>query len=728
MTRPNPLKLSRLAFLINAVLLAAPAMAQQNITKDTVISPGAPADNYRVMNGATLTGNDTRLHYVDVESGASLILNNAKVESGSRGHYGITLIGGNALLNQTRVTASGTALVANDDRAGRSTLVQARDSQFHGGKRGAKISDSRVELERSELRGTEANSIGVEFFNGTLLAKDSTISGGQNGVLMREAPGAGTATLILDNSLVEGRDGSAIVVGRGAGRAVSADIEVRNGAVLSASNGVLLEVADSASAALRVSDGNTQLVGDIKVAPGGSAEVTLENAATLTGRLDNVGKLAIDSGAQWVMVGDGKLGELAMDGGSVRFGQPGEFYALTLDNLSGNGSFVMEGDFASGRADFLDITGSATGEHSLSVSSSGRDPLAESSLHMVHAASGDARFSLEGGPVDLGTYSYDLINKGGNDWYLDLTTRVVSPGAGSVLALFNSAPTVWYGELGSLRSRMGELRQDHGKAGGWVRTFGNQYNVSAAAGVAYQQTQQGFSFGADTPLPFGDGNWLAGVSAGYSKSDLNLERGASAKVDSYHVGAYSTWLDPQSGYYFDATARLNRYQNSSDVRLSDGKKTKGDYHNHGVGVSLEAGRHLQLADDYFIEPFAQLAALVIEGKDYQLDNGMRAEGSNTHSLQGKLGSTVGRTFSAADGRMVQPYVRVAAVHEFANDNQVKVNGNRFNNNLAGSRGEVGVGVALAWADKWRAHADFDYSNGSKLEQPWGVNLGVRYNW
>ncbi|MNV79023.1 Pertactin autotransporter precursor [compost metagenome] len=147
-----------------------------------------------------------------------------------------------------------------------------------------------------------------------------------------------------------------------------------------------------------------------------------------------------------------------------------------------------------------------------------------------------------------------------------------------------------------------------------------------------------------------------------------------------------------------------------------------------MGVSLETGRHLKLANGYFVEPFAQLSALAIEGKDYQLDNGMRAEGSDTRSLLGKLGTTVGRTFSVDDGRTVQPYVRVAAVHEFANDNRVEVNDNRFNNNVSGTRGEVGVGVALAWAEKWQAHADFDYSNGSKLEQPWGVNLGVRYNW
>jgi len=275
---------------------------------------------------------------------------------------------------------------------------------------------------------------------------------------------------------------------------------------------------------------------------------------------------------------------------------------------------------------------------------------------------------------------------------------------------------------------MGDVRRTPGKAGGWVRSYGNQFSVSAASGAAYQQRQQGLSIGADAPLAAGDGNWLVGITAGYSKSMLNLDRGSSGSVDSYHAGAYATWLDRESGYYVDTVARLNGLRNEADVRLSDGSKAKGDYSTLGAGVSLEVGRQLALADDWFLEPFAQLSGLVVQGKEYSLDNGMHADSASTRSLLGKLGTTVGRTFSAGEGRSVQPYLRVAAVHEFVNDNQVKVNDNRFGNNLSGSRGEIGAGVAVAWDDKWQAHANFDYSHGSKLEQPWGVSIGARYNW
>lgn len=106
----------------------------------------------------------------------------------------------------------------------------------------------------------------------------------------------------------------------------------------------------------------------------------------------------------------------------------------------------------------------------------------------MHAAAGDAQFSLRDGPVDLGAFSYDLVQRG-NDWFLDGASKMISPGTASVLALYSAAPTVWYGELSSLRSRMGELRLDERKSGGWVRAYGNKYNVAPASGMGYQQLE-----------------------------------------------------------------------------------------------------------------------------------------------------------------------------------------------------------------------------------------------
>jgi outer membrane autotransporter protein len=479
-----------------------------------------------------------------------------------------------------------------------------------------------------------------------------------------------------------------------------------------------------------VSLDSSQMTGDIT--SDGTGVVSLQNNSVFTGNLINVDTLTVGDPSVWNMVASNTLNSLVMDTGEVRFGAANEFFTLNVGNLSGSGTFAMDVDYATNEHDRLNVTGSATGSHTLLVNSSGEDPANPQQLTLVQTAAGDATFALVGGQVDVGTYSYDLASRsngsGGTDWFLDPSTAVISPGTASVLALFNTAPTVWYGELTSLRSRMGELRFNGGKAGGWVRSYGNKYNVDEASGLGYQQTQQGFSLGADAPLPIGDGQWLIGVLAGHSKSDLNVSRGTSGTVKSYYAGVYTTWLDQDSGYYFDGVLKFNRFRNDSKVGMSDGTRAKGDYDNVGMGGSLEFGKHIKLDDGYFVEPFTQLSAVVIQGKDYHLDNDMKAEGDRTRSMLGKVGVTAGRNFVLDNGSVLQPYLRVAGVHEFAKNNEVQVNDNQFNNDLSGSRGELGAGVAVAFSDNLQMHADFDYSNGQDIEQPFGANVGLRYSW
>lgn len=705
-----------------SLMLLAPGAQARLIDSDTVIDSRDPLDSYQVSGSATLTANGAATREISAASGSTVILNGSTVDTDTSAAA--------LSLDGAKATITGSTLTSTSSRGlglGPGAEVLASDSIITGATRGATVNNSVLNVLSSEVRGTGATSLGLELFDGTVNANASHIVGGQHGVLIRGDSGqpAGQGKLVLDASHVEGQNGAAIVVGIGAGRPVKADIEVRNGSLLTASNGVLLQVAEDASATLRVN--NSQLIGDIIVASTGNADITFENAASFSGRLENVAKLQIDSGASWTLVGDSQVGDLAMGAGSVRFGNPGDFFTLTVANLQGAGTFEMKGDFATGQADFLDVTGVASGAHQIAVSSSGSDPLAEASLHLVRIGAGDASFDLLGGPVDLGAYSYDLV-RSGNDWFLDASRKTISPGTRSVMALNNAIPTVFYGELSTLRSRLGEVRRDPAKAGGWIRTYGNKFNVAASAGTAYQQTQQGISLGVDRPVAAGDGNWLVGVSAGYSKSDLDLGGGTSGEVDSFHAGVYSTWLAPLSGYYFDAVGKLNRYQNQADVRLNDGQESKGDYANHGLGLSLEFGRHLRLGDGYFVEPYAQLAGMLVQGNHYTLDNGMRADGERARSLLGKLGATAGRTFDLGDGRMIQPYLRLAAAREFARNNEVRVNDNRFANDLSGTRGELGAGVSLAWSDNWQVHADFDYSNGDKIEQPWGADIGVRYSW
>ncbi|EJL95164.1 MULTISPECIES: autotransporter outer membrane beta-barrel domain-containing protein [unclassified Pseudomonas] len=722
-----------------------------NTTLD--IDSSAASTDYLVRNNGVLNASGANTRSITAQSGSLLNLNGATIV-GNNGGDGVTVTSSQATIDQTTVTSDEIGLAVNRSSvAAGGSKVTVSNSQVSAQLIGSQVTGlSSLSLSNTQIMGAASDGIGVNILGGEVSASArTTITGQATGVRMvNDAANVGGPTLSLDNSTVQGVSGSAILVDRG----TQATIVVSNGSSVLAGNGRLLDVQGSSTASMTVADstlnGNIsvadnstanlvfdqgRITGDVLVDGSSTATVTLDNLSQFTGRLDNVDSVNVNSNSNWTLTGNDSIGALGMNGGTVTFGAqdaPGTYYTLNVGSLSGNGTFAMKGDFASGEHDFLNVIGASAGDFALAVAASGLDAASPQALTLVRTGTLDgANFALAGDQrVDVGTWSYSLASReiegGAKEWFLDPTTEVISPGARSVLALFNTAPTVWYGELSSLRSRMGELRFNGGQAGGWIRTYGNKYNVADGSGVGYQQTQQGLSLGADARL--GESQVLVGVLAGTSESDLDLNRGTSGTVKSYYVGPYLTWLDSDTGYYFDGVLKFNRFRNESKVNLSDGSRTKGDYDNWGVGGSAEFGRHIKLANDYFVEPFAQLSAVQIQGKHYTLDNDMDADGDRMRSLLGKAGATFGRNFGFGNGAVAQPYVRAAVAHEFASNNEVKVNNNVFNNDLSGSRAEFGAGVAVAMSERWQVHADLDYAKGEHIEQPYGVNLGLRYFW
>lgn len=527
--------------------------------------------------------------------------------------------------------------------------------------------------------------------------------------------------LSIDNSTVEGLTGAAIRVEGREGISHLADIEIKNDTLLLSGNGMLLEVLNQSTANFNVD--NSTLNGNLVADDTSTLNITLQNGAQLNGNIVNGNRLAITSGSHWQMQGDNAVRSLSLHGGRVSFAGEG-FHTLSLNELSGAGTFGLRVDLDNGVGDLIDVNGQASGQFGLRVRNTGEEIVSAdmAPLKVVHTEGGDAQFSLLGGRVDLGAYSY-LLEQQGNDWFIVGKDKVISPSTQSALALYSAAPAIWMSELSTLRSRMGEVRAS-GRAGGWMRAYGNRLNATTSDGVDYRQKQSGLSLGADAPVEVSNGQLVVGVLGGYSTSGIDLSRGTTGKVDSYYAGAYATWLLDE-GYYVDGVLKLNRFRNKADVAMSDASKAKGDYTNNGVGGWVEFGRHIKLADDYFLEPFAQLSSVVVQGQELRLDNGMKAKNDQTQSVLGKVGTSLGRSVALKDGGVLQPYVRVAVAQEFSRRNEVKANDVKFDNSLFGSRGELGAGVSVSLSERLKLHADFDYMKGRHIEQPWGANVGLR---
>jgi outer membrane autotransporter protein len=751
--------------LVSAAILATftsidLAWAKPVAPGDTeTVEPGAPPSSWELDNATIIVNPEARTRQISAVNGSRVEINGGTI-SAIAGNSGVRLIDSealieNAIIRGTNATSKpgersfGMSLEGRDpalgDGPGSSAIV--RNSEISGVGRGINVTEgSTLTLENTQVKGNDgldpngpiAGGVGVALIGSSAYIKaGSVITGDNNGVVItgdKIGTSPEKANLSLDASHVNGVNGSAILVSQHYTIGTEANIDITNGSTLTGGNGVILEVEKAATANFNVS--NSQLVGDVLVEDGSIANLDLKNGASLTGTITNATSLAIDNSSLWVMEGNSTVGQLNLNGGMVDLrGTDGNasFHQLDVKDLSGSGTFALGTDLGAGTGDKLNLSGTATGSHKLLVENTGAEPKAgDADLQLVHTESGDAQFSVasEDGLVDAGTFTYSLEQRPGgadsNDWFL-VQNGQVSKSTEVAIGLFSAAPTVWYGESATLRSRMGELRTDKNQGGGWMRTYGNKYNMSAAGGVEYSQQQQGISFGADLPISNSNGQWLIGLMGGYSKSDLDLKAGNKGKVDSYYVGAYSTWL-ADNGFYIDALIKANRFQNSADVTMRDGVKTKGDYNNYGVGASVEAGKHITFSDDWFVEPYAQVSGLWVSGEDYKMDNGLEASTNKADSLLGKVGTHLGRKFALDDGGFVQPYVKAAVAREFVTSNTVKVNETRFANDLSGTRGELGVGVAAQLTDVLQVHADFDYMKGQNIEQPWGVNVGVRYNW
>jgi outer membrane autotransporter protein len=741
-------------------------------------------NSFATIDGATITStNDTGLtvdrigDFIDPPSQAAV--SNSTITGM---YFGVLVSLGNTL------TLSKTDVVGKDDGSGTGgvgllstggLVTIANGSNVTGDVNGVRLSASSLgpnpqnaplTVSGSTITGTAGSAMVVASYYGTptdsaiSIANGSTLNGG-NGLAL-EVSDNSTVDLTVDNSTLNGgilisNDSTADVSLNNNSRITGdvthvANMTINNGSTLtgdltrsdtlslnnnSSITGNVSDVTDftldngssltgnvTDTTNLRANNGS-RLTGDIS----NVQQLDLAGNSSIKGNLSNVENLSLDNSI-WTTSNGSGVTNLSMNAGTVKLGEnDGTFETLSVSTLSGDGRFIMDTDLAAHQSDFIDVTGNATGNYELQIKNTGVEPLkGDQDQQVVHTGAGsDAAFGVVGGQVDVGTFAYELEQRG-TDWFLvqkvdDTGTPVVTPGTRSVIGLFSAAPTVWYGELTSLRSRMGELRYGKAEGGAWVRAYGNKYNMSAAGGTAYQQNQQGISYGADGALPNSSGQWLVGVLGGYSRSDLDISAGTTGRVDSYYLGAYTTWLS-DSGYYVDAIIKANRFNNESNVRMSDGTKSGGNYTNNGIGASIEAGRHIKLADNWFVEPFVQGSALWVSGENYSLDNGMNAGSNQADSFLGKAGTSVGRNFPMEGGGFIQPYVKVAVAHEFAKSNRVKVNSTTFSSDLSGSRGEIGAGIAAQLTDVLQLHADVDYSKGQNIEQPWGVNVGLRYNW
>lgn len=713
----------------------------------------ATADSLADVVGATFTTHGTGSHAFNAQFGpASLIDSNlATSGDGSYGLYSESEVQANNV-NITTQGNSGIGVFAA--RGGIINLNQATINTTGNAAAGmlaypsSTINGNRLEM---QTQGEDGHVLWARA--GVLNISDSRLvaqGGNAAGLYVSSTPMGDSSRVTLDNVLMFSEAGPAIKT-----NGAALDVALKNGTQVAGGNGVLLEnLAGNLSEpnyngdVSLTADNRVVLTGDILAAVENQVNVALSNTSRLTGAIMNVDDLRLDTSSQWIMIGNSNLDQLTNEG-RVAFSHDGVgFSTLSLGTLTGNGAFAMNTDIAALSGDLIAVAGTASGNHLLSIKNTGREPgRTEDVLTVVTTGGGDGQFTLNGGAVDVGTYQYELQQRG-KDWVLaqkfsdpgnggeggeggegggEGGTPVPTPTTLTALGLFNAAPTAWYGELTTLRTRMGDVRQSNQQGGAWVRTLGSQYDVSDRAGVGYRQRQSGMSVGVDSAHTLTNGQLLTGIFSGISRSKLDFKSGSSGTINSFFIGGYGTWL-LESGWFVDAVVKANNFNSHAEARMTDGEKAQGGYSVPALGLSTEIGHQLSLRNGWFVESSAQLSTLWVKGQSYTFSNELHADSGSVTSHQVALNGVVGKTLAMENGVALQPWLRASVIQELSDNNSVSINGNKFDNDLSGTRGEFGAGISAQVTKDLQIYADARYAKGDKIESPWGGNLGVRWIW
>jgi outer membrane autotransporter protein len=393
---------------------------------------------------------------------------------------------------------------------------------------------------------------------------------------------------------------------------------------------------------------------------------------------------------------------------------------LTMDSLTGHGTFNLGSTLQQDAAAPLNVIHDANGNFLIQIDGSGIDPTNLNILNI--GGGGDARFALTDGPVGLGNHLYDLVRGPDGKVTLMADPSTLTPGTAGILAVANTTPVIFNAELSSIQQRLDTQTTEANASGMWGTYLNNQFAVKGRA-ANFDQTLNGITLGGDTATPLADGVFSIGGFTSTSGSTIKTDYQSNGKVDSQSFGAYAQYL-ANNGYYLNSVVKANRFNQDINITRAD-TRASGNTHFAGMGVALKAGKHINY-NDVYVSPYMAISAFSAGQSAVKLSNGMAAQSSSTRSAIGTLGANAGYRFMLNNGVEMKPYISASVDHEFAANNKVQVNSETFDNNLNGTRINGGVGINVNLTSALSVDSAVKLSTGKNIKTPMTINLGVAY--
>jgi len=253
----------------------------------------------------------------------------------------------------------------------------------------------------------------------------------------------------------------------------------------------------------------------------------------------------------------------------------------------------------------------------------------------------------------------------------------------------------------------------------WARIGGGKYSYSGSGidtATDYTRIQGGY----DAKISRG---WTVGGQVSYLRGSEDYVFDGSGKVKSFSVGAYGL-KDLGKDQYVHVETQVGRVSNDFTARNEIGEALSGDTKSNAYSIGVRYGKTLKYANDFYVEPQAQLNFTHFGGRNFNVGN-VSVNQSSVNSTSGKIGLELGKQFG--NGNL---YTRFAAGHAFTGNVKTAFASGSIakltEQDLKGTWTELAFGGRYGFNSNNSVFADVATGLSGDLQADWGVNAGFTH--
>ncbi|OFL94144.1 autotransporter outer membrane beta-barrel domain-containing protein [Fusobacterium sp. HMSC073F01] len=451
--------------------------------------------------------------------------------------------------------------------------------------------------------------------------------------------------------------------------------------------------------------------------------------------------LSFLDGALWKNKYDSQVTNLTLKNSIVDMSQEGK-QILTIENISGNnGRIIMDISGNDLETDFLQLNSADKKQNHILDVSDNSIPLLTSydfnngAIHFANDKSGEVTF--EGGNVSniSNVFNYNVkVENGTNgnkeDWFvtgiekteIGETTKTIID---SAAFLYNSA--VARMEVDSIHKRLGEIRNYEKNNGVWVRLLSGEMEYDKSSINRFKNDYNMLQVGYDRKHNLEGSKIFTGFAV--SKRNSNIDFRNNGKGDSENIGfsLYASYVG-DTDTYIDLIGKFSHIDTSYKTYNffnNEIQESKGDYKTWAKTLSIEVGKKIDY-NSYFLIPKIQLNYTYVSNLDYTTNGGIKVEQNSIHSLIGKTGINIGKTFEKSSH-----FMKFDILGEVNGDYRVNAKGKdtTYTKKVNGNDSwiEVGLGGDFNISETTNIYYEITKSLGSDYETNWEGTIGFRIN-